>query len=58
MVKVELLLYRHWGEFDEGVIGSVTFIGQINTPYSNNVKLDGDNLIISTEDGIYLYTLK
>ena len=53
-----VLLYRHWGEFDEGLIGPVTFIGQINTPYSNNVKLDGDNLIISTEDGIYLYILK
>ena len=53
-----VLLYRHWGAFSDGLIGPVSFVGQINTPYSNNVKLDGDNLIVSTEDGIYLYKLK
>ena len=59
-----VLLYRHWGNYDDGnaepvdLIGPITFVGQINTPYSNNVKIDGDNLIISTEDGIYLYIIK
>jgi len=53
-----VLLYHHGGAFNDGLIGPVSFVGQINTPYSNNVKLDGDNLIVSTEDGIYLYKLK
>ena len=47
-----VLLYKYFG-------GTNTqFIGQINTPYSNNVKVDGNNLIVSTEDGIYIYIIK
>ena len=55
-----VLLYRHYQNFDDenDLLGPVSFVGQINTPYSNNVKVDGDNLIISTEDGIYLYLIK
>ena len=46
-----VLLYKYFG-------GLYTeFIVQINTPYSNNVKVDGNNLIISTEDGIYIYLI-
>ena len=37
---------------------NVEFIGQINTPYSNNVKVDGNNLIVSTEDGLHIYLIK
>jgi hypothetical protein len=36
----------------------VEYLGQIQTPYSNNVKVDGDNIIVSTEDGVYIYILK
>ena len=47
-----VLLYKYLG-------GTNTeFLGQIKTPYSNNVKIDGDNLIVATEDGIYLYLIK
>ena len=47
-----VLLYKYFG-------GTNTqFIGQINTPYSNNVKVDGNNLIVSTEDGLYIYLIK
>ena len=55
-----VLLYRHYQNFDDenDLLGPISFVGQINTPYSNNVKVDGDNLIISTEDGIYLYLIK
>jgi len=37
---------------------SLNYIGQISTPYSNNVKVDGNNVIISTEDGLYIYLIK
>ena len=47
-----VLLYKYFGNLN------TEFIGQINTPYSNNVKVDGNNLIISTEDGIYIYLIK
>tara|TARA_B100001142_G_scaffold56927_1_gene55670 strand:+ start:691 stop:1929 length:1239 start_codon:yes stop_codon:yes gene_type:complete len=47
-----VLLYKYFGGID------TQFIGQINTPYSNNVKVDGNNLIVSTEDGIYIYLIK
>ena len=47
-----VLLYKYFGGT------STQFIGQINTPYSNNVKVDGNNLIVSTEDGIYIYIIK
>ena len=47
-----VLLYRYYNQLD------TEFIGQINTPYSNNVKIDGDNLIVSTEDGIFVYLIK
>ena len=47
-----VLLYRYFGDLN------VQFIGQIDTPYSNNVRVDGDNLIVSTEDGIYVYLIK
>ena len=47
-----VLLYKYFGGLN------TEFIGQINTPYSNNVKVDGNNLIISTEDGIYIYLIK
>lgn len=46
------LLYR----WNDGL--DIDFIGHINTPYSNNVDVDGNNIIISTEDGIYIYFLK
>ena len=36
----------------------IEYLGQIETPYSNHVKVDGDNIIISTEDGVYIYILK
>ena len=47
-----VLLYRYYNQLD------AEFIGQINTPYSNNVKIDGDNLIVSTEDGVFVYLIK
>ena len=47
-----VLIYRYYGGLN------VEFIGQISTPYSNNVRVDGDNLIVSTEDGIYVYLIK
>ena len=47
-----VLLYKYFGGTNP------QFIGQINTPYSNNVKVDGNNLIVSTEDGIYIYIIK
>ena len=47
-----VLLYRYFGDLN------AQFIGQINTPYSNNVRVDGNNLIVSTEDGIYVYLIK
>ena len=47
-----VLLYKYFGGT------STQFIGQINTPYSNNVKVDGNNLIVSTEDGLYIYLIK
>jgi len=47
-----VLLYKYFGGTNP------QFIGQINTPYSNNVKVDGNNLIVSTEDGIYIYLIK
>tara|TARA_B100000029_G_scaffold465240_1_gene499784 strand:+ start:1424 stop:2617 length:1194 start_codon:yes stop_codon:yes gene_type:complete len=47
-----VLLYKYFGGT------STEFIGQLNTPYSNNVKVDGDNLIVSTEDGLYVYLIK
>ena len=47
-----VLLYKYFGGLN------TEFIGQINTPYSNNVKVDGNNVIISTEDGIYIYLIK
>ncbi len=47
-----VLLYQYFGGMD------AEFMGQINTPYSNNVKVDGNNLIVSTEDGIYIYLIK
>ena len=47
-----VLLYRWNGDL------SINFIGQIESPYANNVKVDGDNIIISTEDGIFIYFLK
>ena len=37
---------------------NIDYIGQIETPYSNHVKVDGNNIIVSTEDGIYIYVLK
>ena len=37
---------------------NIDYIGQIETPYSNHVKVDGNNIIVSTEDGIYIYNLK
>jgi len=37
---------------------NIEYIGQIETPYSNHVKVDGNNIIVSTEDGIYIYNLK
>ena len=47
-----VLLFQYFG-------GTNTeFIGQLNTPYSNNVKIDGNNLIVSTEDGLYIYLIK
>ena len=47
-----VLLFQYFG----GI--STKFIGQLNTPYSNNVKIDGNNLIVSTEDGVYVYFIK
>ena len=47
-----VLLYNYLGGTN------VEFIGQINTPYSNNVKVDGNNLIVSTEDGLHIYLIK
>ena len=47
-----VLLYNYLGGTN------VDFIGQINTPYSNNVKVDGNNLIVSTEDGLHIYLIK
>tara|TARA_Y100001936_G_scaffold143276_1_gene139764 strand:+ start:1579 stop:2826 length:1248 start_codon:yes stop_codon:yes gene_type:complete len=47
-----ILLY-YW---DGGL--NINFMGQIETPYANSVKVDGDNIIISTEDGIFIYFLK
>ena len=47
-----VLLYKYFGGTNP------QFIGQINTPYSNNVNVDGNNLIVSTEDGIYIYIIK
>lgn len=46
------LLYNWNGGLD------IEFIGHIDSPYSNHVKVDGNNIIISTEDGIYIYYLK
>ena len=46
-----VLVYKRYGI-------SLNFIGQISTPYSNNVKVDGNNVIISTEDGLYIYLIK
>ena len=46
------LLYNWNGGLD------IEFIGHIDSPYSNHVKVDGNNIIISTEDGIYIYFLK
>ena len=36
---------------------SIDFIGQIQTPYSNRVKVDGNNILVSTEDGVFIYIL-
>ena len=36
---------------------SIDFIGQIQTPYSNRVKVDGNNILVSTEDGVFIYVL-
>ncbi len=36
---------------------SIDFIGQIQTPYSNKVKVDGNNILVSTEDGVFIYIL-
>tara|TARA_B100000614_G_scaffold262146_1_gene294438 strand:- start:576 stop:1814 length:1239 start_codon:yes stop_codon:yes gene_type:complete len=47
-----VLLYRYFGGTN------VEFVGQVSTPYSNNVKVDGNNLIVSTEDGLYVYLIK
>ena len=53
-----VLLYRSYESSNEGDnLGPIQFIGQIGTAYSNNVKLDGNNLIVSTEDGIYVYLI-
>ena len=46
------LLYQ-W----DGSLG-IQYIGQVETPYSNHVRVDGNNVIVSTEDGIYIYILK
>ena len=37
---------------------NMEYIGQVETPYSNHVRVDGNNVIVSTEDGIYIYILK
>ena len=36
---------------------SIDYIGQIQTPYSNRVKVDGNNILVSTEDGVFIYIL-
>ena len=46
-----VLLYQWNGDLN------VDFIGQIETPYSNKVKVDGNNILISTEDGVFIYIL-
>lgn len=46
------LLYKWSGGLN------IEYLGQIETPYSNHVEIDGNNIIISTEDGVYIYNLK
>lgn len=46
-----VLLYQWNGDLN------VDFIGQIETPYSNKVRVDGNNILISTEDGVFIYIL-
>ena len=45
-------------EWDGSDFASVQSLGQINTPYCNSVEVDGNNLIISTEDGLYIYLMQ
>ena len=56
--SLKLLKQTEQIDDENDLLGPVSFIGQIDVPYSNNVRVDGDNLIISTEDGIYLYLIK
>tara|TARA_Y100001934_G_scaffold62417_1_gene77495 strand:- start:12072 stop:13316 length:1245 start_codon:yes stop_codon:yes gene_type:complete len=49
--KDGVLLYQ-WNESL-----NANYIGQIQTPYSNKVKVDGNNILISTEDGVFIYIL-
>ena len=46
-----VLLYQWNGDLN------ISYMGQIETPYSNKVKVDGNNILISTEDGVYIYIL-
>ncbi len=46
-----VLLYQWDGNL------SINYLGHIDTPFSNNVKIDGNNVLISTEDGVFVYTL-
>tara|TARA_B100001123_G_C15327948_1_gene1030203 strand:+ start:1774 stop:3207 length:1434 start_codon:yes stop_codon:yes gene_type:complete len=45
-------------EWDGTDFASIQSLGQINTPYCNNIEIDGNNLIISTEDGLYIYLIQ
>ena len=49
--KDGVLLYQWNGSLN------ADYIGQIQTPYANQVKVDGNNILISTEDGVYIYIL-